>query len=74
MRFSETAEDMHALAAEHDERYEEEREPNPEWQDFLQEREDKYLDSFFESRFESEWDVWLGETPRGLRKPPRTLS
>ena len=57
MRFSETAETMHALAAEHDERYEAEHEPNPEYQDFLQEREDKYLDSFFESRFESEWDV-----------------
>lgn len=51
MQFSETAETMHALAAEHNERFEEEREANPEWQDFLQEREDKYLESFFKSPF-----------------------
>jgi len=54
MQFSTTAEDMHALASEHDERYDS---PNPEWDSFLQEQEDKFLDSFFESAMESAYEL-----------------
>jgi len=54
MQFSPTAEDMHALASEHEERFDS---PNPEWNDFLQEQEDKFLDSFFESAMESAYEL-----------------
>lgn len=56
MQFSPTAEDMHALASEHDERYDS---PNPEWDSFLQEQEDKFLESFLKSAMESAYELWL---------------
>lgn len=54
MQFSPTAEDMHALASEHDERCDS---LNPEWDDFLQEQEDKFLESFLESAMESAYEL-----------------
>ena len=54
MQFSTTAEDMHALASEHHARHDS---PNPEWDDFLQEQEDKFLESFLESAMESAYEL-----------------
>ena len=56
MQFSTTAEDMHALASEHDARYDS---LNPEWDDFLQEQEDKFLDAFYERAVEKSYELWL---------------
>ena len=41
MQFTTTAEDMHALASEYDE-----RESLLAWEDFLQEQMDEYLETF----------------------------
>jgi len=67
MQFSHTAEDMHALAAEYDERFDSElsdeqgedetQDLNPEWHEYLQEREDQYLDAFYESALESSYEL-----------------
>jgi hypothetical protein len=54
MQFSTTAEDMHALASEHDARCDS---LNPEWDDFLQEQEDKFLDAFYESAMEKSYEL-----------------
>lgn len=54
MQFSTTAEDMHALASDYSERYDS---PNPEWDSFLQEQEDKFLESFLESAMESAYEL-----------------
>lgn len=58
MQFSHTAEDLHALAAEYDEQGEDEAEDlSPEWHEYLQEREDQYLDTFYESALESSYEL-----------------
>lgn len=54
MQFSPTAEDMHALASDYSERCDS---PNPEWDSFLQEQEDKFLESFLESAMESAYEL-----------------
>jgi hypothetical protein len=54
MQFSPTAEDMHALASEHDARCDS---PNPEWDDFLREQEDKFLDAFYERAVEKSYEL-----------------
>jgi hypothetical protein len=54
MQFSPSAEDMHALASDYSERYDS---LNPEWDSFLQEQEDKFLESFLESAMESAYEL-----------------
>ena len=56
MQFSPSAEDMHALASDYSERYDS---LNPEWHSFLQEQEDKFLESFLKSAMESAYELWL---------------
>ena len=60
MQFTTTAEDMHALAAEYDE-----RESFLAWEDFLQEQTDKYLETFLRAAVTTTLTSFsLGAKPR----------